>query len=145
MSGGGFLLVPLVLQFFFQKSRINRKHHFWVQIGNKMSHWPGTMGQCCFFSKKPYVSDVPIGHFRTTKLTKKSLHWILSYSDITNWPKQESFRQNSNVLLVLLSVSFILQQLSKIIGMDPELCGCVFPRPKLVVNLAYFLKSIPYN
>ena len=78
MPSGGFVSVPLVLQFKKKKQhrngfRINRKHHFWVQIGNKMSHWPETMGQCCFFSKKPCVSDVPVGHFHTTKLREKSL------------------------------------------------------------------------
>ena len=51
----------------------------------------------------------------------------------------------ANAFLILLSVSFILQHLSKIIEVDPELCGLVFPGQKLALNLAYFLKLIPYN
>ena len=70
---------------------------------------------------------------------KNFLLWIQSYEDAPFWAQNGSFAPNEpffgkiiNTILIYLLTPFIVQNLKKILPVDPELLGCPIFGPKMV-------------
>ena len=135
-----YLLAPFILQNFKKNLKANPDLWGCAIFGPKI---PQFVLNKIFWHKPLLLLSSTYWPFSLDKIQKKILQQIHGYEDAPfvgpKWsicPKQNFFGKTIDITLIYLLAPFIMQNLKKILPVDPELWGCTIFGPKM----AYFPK-----
>ena len=129
------LLAPFILKIFQTNFRTHPELGGRAIFGHKMAHLSWTI---FFDTNHYYYFHLPIGYFHYAKFLKNSYSRSrvirMRHSWVQNGPlavNKNFLEKIINIIFIYILAPFIVQNVKKILTVDPELCRCTIFGPKM--------------